>query len=172
MSNALASKRATRSKEMSVEWYTPPWLMSAIEDFLGPDYYDPCPARNGRTMSENGLSRSWAGMRVYCNPPYGRSISTWISKAMTEPVEEIILLLPASTGAKWFRPLALHSVCFIEGRVQYNKPGNNGKTDNAPHWSMLIYRGGRHHDFAPHFAEIGPTFMQVYRRHLHDLWAS
>lgn len=161
MSRTLAKQRQANDWMSSTEWYTPPWLLECIADFLGADYYDPCPARNGSPLLVDGLAQSWAGLRVFCNPPYGRAIVPWIHKAMTEPVEEIILLVPAYTETRWFEPLLDYAICFIRGRINYSSPmRNGGKPRNAPHASALVYRGPRPQAFAEHFADIGPTLSR------------
>lgn len=33
------------------------------------------------TKTDDGLSKSWDGQRVWCNPPYGREIGKWVKKA-------------------------------------------------------------------------------------------
>jgi hypothetical protein len=140
----------------TVEWYTPPWLMQRIEQFLGSDLYDPCPARNGQPMERNGLAESWAGRRVYVNPPYGRAIVPWITKAMIEPVDELLMLTPAYTDTRWFQPFYSHAICFIRGRLAFSKPGKrDGRPVPAPHPSVLVYRGPRAAEFAAAFGDVG-----------------
>lgn len=138
------SRALTTSK--SAQWYTPPDLLAEIRAFMG-DYYDPCPA--DPKARENGLAVIWHG-RVFCNPPYGREIGAWIRKAMTEPVEEIILLVPARTDAAWFQSLFGHSICFIRGRLKFS-----GATENAPFPNALVYRGSRGAAFTQAFAHRG-----------------
>jgi len=36
------------------------------------------------TKEQNGLIQSWAGRRVWCNPPYGRAVGDFIKKAFLE----------------------------------------------------------------------------------------
>lgn len=47
------------------------------------------------TPEEDGLAQSWAGERVWCNPPYS-SIEPWVRKAWAEDAELVALLLPAN----------------------------------------------------------------------------
>lgn len=80
-----------------------------------------------------GLAASWAGERVYCNPPYS-SIEPWCVKAWGETKAElIVMLLPANrTEQGWwqrqiepFRDRALSplTVEFLPGRMRFLKPG-------------------------------------------------
>ncbi len=61
------------------------------------------------TPEDDGLAQSWAGERVWCNPPYS-SIEPWVEKAMREvadvlePAELVVLLLPANrTEQGWWQ---------------------------------------------------------------------
>lgn len=155
MSRANAIHRAHNQYAGTPEWYTPPWLLARVADFYGGGYFDPCPASGG-VIRENGLMLSWAGQRVFCNPPYGRLIVPWIVKAMMEPVDELILLVPAYTDTKWFRPLFDYPICFMRGRVSFLKHGQ--KMEHAPHASVLVYRGPakRLPAFVEAFADLGP----------------
>lgn len=50
------------------------------------------------TREEDGLLRSWAGERVWCNPPYSR-LEGWLAKAwaeMRDRCELVVMLLPAN----------------------------------------------------------------------------
>lgn len=85
------------------------------------------------TEETNGLAQSWAGERVYCNPPYS-SIEPWIDKAWLEArAELIVMLLPANrTEQGWWqrgieprrdRALSPLTVEFLPGRQRFLKPG-------------------------------------------------
>jgi phage N-6-adenine-methyltransferase len=55
------------------------------------------------TPEEDGLARSWAGERVWCNPPYS-SIEPWVAKAWAEPAELVVMLVPANrTEQGWWQ---------------------------------------------------------------------
>ena len=139
----------------SDRWWTPPDLLAEIRTFLG-DYYDPCPARGEGERIDSGLWASWAGQRVYCNPPYGRAIGPWIVRAMTEPVDELLLLVPARTDTAWFQSLYEHPICFMRGRLRFS-----GATAGAPFPSALVYRGPRVEAFCRAFAHRGPVVRKV-----------
>lgn len=85
------------------------------------------------TFETNGLAQSWAGERVYCNPPYS-AIEPWIAKAWLETKAElIVMLLPANrTEQGWWqrgiepkrdRALSPLTVEFLPGRQRFLKPG-------------------------------------------------
>ena len=130
-------------------WFTPPDLLARIADFFEGEYLDPCPACVEGEPIENGLWMAWRG-RVYVNPPYGRAIRPWIQRAVTEPVDELLLLVPARPEVGWFQPLWALDLCFIRGRLHFS-----GHRDNAPFPSVLVYRGPRREAFAQAFSELG-----------------
>lgn len=140
----------------SDRWFTPPDLLAEIEAFLGTGYYDPCPARDAGERIESGLWQSWGQQRVFVNPPYGRVIGRWIVKAMTEPVDELLLLVPARTDTTWFQSLYECPICFISGRLKFS-----GHCNNAPFPSALIYRGPRAESFAQAFAHRGTIVRRL-----------
>jgi phage N-6-adenine-methyltransferase len=48
------------------------------------------------SKEDNGLEQSWAGERVWCNPPYSE-IPKWVEKAHQETKAEVIcMLIPAN----------------------------------------------------------------------------
>lgn len=163
------AQRAARAAHSSPEWYTPSWLLERITAFLG-EYQDPCPARFDKTIVENGLAMRWTG-KVYVNPPYGRDIPPWIRKAVTEPVSELLILVPAYTDTSWFAPLFEYHMCFIRGRVEFTRPGEKAKA-RAPHPSVLIYRGPRAGAFFTAFSDIGAVMMPMAQTMPVGLWAS
>jgi hypothetical protein len=140
-----------------IEWYTPPDLLEEVTRFYGAIDLDPaCPE------VENGLMQTWRG-KVFLNPPYGRCIKQWIDRAMTDPVDEIILLVPASTGVQWFQPLWQHTLCFVTGRLRFSWK------EAAPFNSVLVYRGHRPEAFKAAFEHRGhvvvgaPAKPQIYQ---------
>ena len=76
---------------------------------------------------EDGLRRSWAGERVWCNPPFSQA-DDWVEKAARERVDALaVLLLPADPSTRLFARVldAAQSVTFLTGRVRFDGgPGN------------------------------------------------
>ena len=84
------------------------------------------------TKDDDGLSKSWAGERVYCNPPYS-DIYPWCEKAWNESDADIIvMLLPTNrTEQGWWQtwienkrdragsPLKTE---FLRSRIRFLKP--------------------------------------------------
>lgn len=76
----------------------PEWHAAAPHNAKTERYY---------TLQDNGLEKSWAGERVWCNPPYS-DIRPWVQKAWDEWVgsQAIVMLLPANrTEQGWWQDL-------------------------------------------------------------------
>lgn len=79
---------------------------------------------NYYTPKDDGLSKPWRG-GVWCNPPYGREISSWVKKAYEESQKEynsfVLMLLPARTDTKWWWEYVQGkaTLFFIKGRVKF-----------------------------------------------------
>jgi phage N-6-adenine-methyltransferase len=92
------------------------------------------------TPEIDGLSQDWEGV-CWMNPPYGREITSWISKAYNEAVINgnctVVALLPARTDTKWFHNYIYLKkgvdIQFIKGRLHFG----DGKNP-APFPSMLV----------------------------------
>jgi phage N-6-adenine-methyltransferase len=87
------------------------------------------------TPDDDGLVRSWAGERVWCNPPYSK-IRPWVGKAWGEVdrAELIVMLLPANrTEQAWWQehvePFRDRDgsmrVEFLRGRLRFIKHGHD-----------------------------------------------
>jgi DNA N-6-adenine-methyltransferase Dam len=89
---------------------------------------DPCPL-NG----VDGLSRSWAKERIFCNPPYGPGIERWLEKSIE--AEIAVYLLPARTDTASWHGWAkkAEDVRFLRGRLKFG-----GSETNAPFPSVLL----------------------------------
>jgi phage N-6-adenine-methyltransferase len=86
------------------------------------------------TIDDNGLAESWAGERVWCNPPFS-DCAAWVNKAWLEHEGAgcIVMLLPANrTDQPWWhemvepyrdRPGSGLRVEFLPGRLRFLRPG-------------------------------------------------
>lgn len=101
----------------------------------------------------NGLTHSWRGLTVWCNPPYGRSITgKWVKKA-AESGTTVVMLLPARTDTKWFHEYIYGKaeVRFIKGRLCFELDGKpiidaHGRPTGAPFPSMIVIFRRVHND--------------------------
>ena len=95
---------------------------------------------NYYTKEIDGLKQPWRGT-CWCNPPYGREINKWVTKASIESKSgsTVVMLLPARTDTKWFHEYIYNKaeIRFIRGRIKFG-----GHKNNAPFPSMVvIFRG-------------------------------
>lgn len=96
------------------------------------------------TKEQNGLLQSWGGFSVFCNPPYGREIGSWVEKAYKTNKKHgnlVVMLIPARTDTKWFHNYIYQKpnveIRFVRGRLKF---GDSKK--DAPFPSMVvIYKG-------------------------------
>jgi phage N-6-adenine-methyltransferase len=139
----------------SEEWATPPVLFERWHErynFTIDVCATPQNAKCSRywTKEDNALSQDWAGERCWMNPPYGRTISHWIRKAVDSAIAEalVVALIPARTDTRWFhryiwnregcKPKPGRLVDFMPGRRAFVKPGRRPGTNTAPFPSMVV----------------------------------
>lgn len=103
------------------------------------------------TRAENGLSRSWAGERVWCNPPFS-DLEPWLAKAWREweTTDGIVMLLPANRCEQpwWQEHVEPHRdrggsplrVEFIPGRLRFASPG--GEVGQNPPFGCCLLTWG------------------------------
>ena len=90
---------------------------------------------------ENGLLRSWAGERCFCNPPF-KQIRKWLEKGLLEVATNLVpsvFLLPANVGTRWFHEIALPfgEVHLFKGRIAFDAPP--GQVDlKRPSFSPML----------------------------------
>ena len=113
---------------LSPHWATP----QALYDQLDTEFHftlDPCPL-NIPTLD---CLRSWAGERVFCNPPYGPEIHKYLVKA--READCAVYLLPARTDTRWFHAYCLQAneIRFLKGRLKFGDTKHG-----APFPSMIV----------------------------------
>jgi phage N-6-adenine-methyltransferase len=91
------------------------------------------------SFCEDGLKASWAGQRVWCNPPYS-DIRPWVEKAARREADVAALLLPVRTGTDWFLLYGRHAdeIRYFRRRVSFV-----GAKD-TPSWetALFVWWGG------------------------------
>ncbi|MEM5817104.1 MAG: DNA N-6-adenine-methyltransferase [Desulfitobacterium hafniense] len=125
-------------------WATP----QAFFDDLNSEFgftLDPCATpQNAKcqkyyTPVEDGLSQSWGGETVFCNPPYGRALKDWVKKCYVEsrkPNTKVVMLIPARTDTSYFHEFIYKKakeIRFIKGRLKFG-----GAKNGAPFPSMVV----------------------------------
>lgn len=134
------------TKNRTVEWATPTNIKNdLIQEFgifdldVATMKHNPMDAKRFFTKEDDALIQEWKGKTIYMNPPYGRIISKFIDKALTEfnsgRAGKIVMLLPSRTCTKWFHLLYEHdyaTIRFYKGRLRFND------ANPAPMPSILV----------------------------------
>lgn len=108
------------------------------------------------TPDDDGLSKSWLGETVWCNPPYS-NIGPWVEKAWFEAATShgIVMLVPANRCEQgWWQDHVEpfrdrgngFSVEFLRGRRRFIGPGKDGIGPNErPPFgvALLIWEGSK-----------------------------
>ena len=125
-------------------WETPQAFFDALDNEFG-FTLDACAlpenAKCDRyfTPQTDGLAQDWQGQTVFCNPPYGRKIATWVEKCYREsckPETKVVLLIPARTDTSyfhWFIYKIAREIRFVKGRLKFGNSHNS-----APFPSMVV----------------------------------
>lgn len=143
MDNVLFSSK-------SGNWSTPNYLFRSLdEEFCFT--LDPCSDLDNHkcskfyTIEDNGLLQDWSGERVFCNPPYSRSLGRWVEKCYWESLKPdtlVVMLIPARTDTRWFHEYIYMKdnveIRFLRGRLKFG-----GSDKDAPFPSMIVVFGKR-----------------------------
>ena len=131
----------------TVEWSTPEGFYEELDKEYG-FTLDPCAdSENAKcaryyTKEDDGLSKSWGGERVFCNPPYGRDIKHWVKKAYEESLKPdtlVVMLIPSRTDTVYWHDYVMRAreVAFVRGRLKFG-----GSPNPAPFPSAVVVFDG------------------------------
>lgn len=85
------------------------------------------------TPEQDGLAQSWAGARVFMNPPY-RFCHDWMRKAYESSLVGalVVCLIPVRTDTAWWHDYAMRGeVRFIRGRLRFGTAKANAPFPSA-----------------------------------------
>jgi len=135
ISSALYSNRTD-------EWPTPQSLFNELNaEFKFT--LDPCASANNAkcreffTKVDDGLKQDWSNPRVFCNPPYGKTMREWARKCYeaSQLGALVVLLAHSRTDTRWFHDWVYgkaHEIRFVRGRLKFG----DGR-QSAPFPSMV-----------------------------------
>ncbi len=110
----------------SDEWYTPRYVMDALDCHFDMDVASPRRATNvpcNVRLSEGSLDQEWKGF-VWMNPPFGgrNGLVPWLKKFFAHG--NGIALVPDRTSAPWFQEFACKADCilFVSPKVKFERP--------------------------------------------------
>lgn len=132
------------------DWETPRALFDDLDEVFH-FTLDPCSTHQNAkcerhyTKDEDGLSKSWAGETVFCNPPYGSDGKRWIAKCAEEARHAtIVALLPARTDVRAFHEHIYKKkgviVKFLRGRIRFELGGGRSKLCPVPVDACCLWR--------------------------------
>jgi phage N-6-adenine-methyltransferase len=92
------------------------------------------------TPEQDGLSQPWTGV-CWMNPPYGRTIGSWVEKALASSREgaTVVCLIPARTDTAWWHEYVTKAdeVRFVRGRLRFGNAQAGAPFPSA----IVIFRG-------------------------------
>lgn len=144
MLGGVGEWRDSRRLVGSDEWGTPKALFGVLHAEFG-FTVDACAVAGNAKLErywspeKDGLRQSWAGERVWCNPPYSK-IGPWARKAFLREAQVAVLLVPSRTGTEWWHAHGQYAdeIRWVRGRLKFERPQEAG---NAPEDSvLLVYR--------------------------------
>lgn len=115
------------------DWETPGELFNQLNDEFSFTLDAASSDENAKlekhyTKENDGLSKSWEGETVFCNPPYGKAVRKWVEKAFREslkPNTTVVLLIPSRTDTSYFHDYLYKNaeLRFLRGRVKFERGG-------------------------------------------------
>ena len=139
-------------------WRTPPELFERYnhsfnftldpaanhEHHLVNNYYCDPAAFDGNPrlgcLGYDGLEHSWAGHRVFLNPPYGRrQLGIWLKKAYNEALKGclVLALIPVDPSTQWWDYVrSAQSVEYLRRRVRFLD--ENNKPSGTPTFASAV----------------------------------
>lgn len=125
----------------SDEWETPQAFFNALDKEFR-FTLDACATSDNAKCARffnrqaDGLTQSWSGETVWCNPPYGRDIARWTRKAYEASLQgaTVVLLIHARTDTRWFHDWVYNKaeLRFVKGRLRFG-----GSKNSAPFPSLV-----------------------------------
>lgn len=114
----------------SEEWPTPQIFFDELNEEFN-FTLDPCAtAENAKcphyfTSEQDGLIQDWGNNRVFCNPPYGRTMRAWARKCYEASRKGalVVLLVPSRTDTRWFHDSVYRKaeLRFVRGRLKFGE---------------------------------------------------
>ena len=144
------------------DWETPEWLFSALNeefeftlDVCATDETAKC--KKYYTPIQNGLAQDWTDERCFMNPPYGREIVKWMSKAYSESKKgaTVVCVVPVRPDAKWWQNYAMKAeIRFFRQRIKFKQGGK--RSDVAPFATAIVVF--KPYQYEIKMCEIKPLF--------------
>lgn len=133
------------------EWCTPNRIIKAFDPMgiaidLATNENNPLGVDRFYTSDNSALDYDWFnGGLHWCNPPFSLKKQFLNKAASKDWGAEVVMLLPASTGAAWFKPaFDAKAICFVQGREKFINPQTMKPHKDAAMFDIvLVYWGHR-----------------------------
>ena len=134
------------------DWVTPPSIFDPVNEAFRFDL-DACAtnmkvSKCDRYISPevDALQVNWRnyGARVWCNPPYGRTLPKWfqaVAQAMQAGLELCVMLVMANTETSYWQQHVrgvASEVVFLAPRIRFQRPDGALVPNSAPKGSALV----------------------------------
>lgn len=131
------------------EWETPKALFDTLNKEFNFTLDAAASAQNKKLDNylSDSLNVPWPG-RVFLNPPYGKGLASFISKAYRESqtnAEVVVCLIPARTDTSYWHDFVMNAaeIRLIRGRIKFLI--NGACTNPAPFPSaIIVFKKGNH----------------------------
>lgn len=156
------------------DWYTPDHILQSVKNIFTIDL-DPASsiianqtvgAKKFYTKEDDGLSKPWSG-NVFINPPYTRGVMPGFAEKLLNEynngnIQQGIILVNAVIDTKAGQLLLNNcdAVCFIAGRLQFKRNGENTRSSNTL-GQMVCYFGDNSRLFINEFDQHGCVMTRV-----------
>ena len=128
------------------DWATPQGFFDKLDHVFN-FKLDACADRSNKkcnmffSKKDNALTQDWSHYNtVWLNPPYGRTMGSWMQKAYDESLKGavVVCLVPARTDTKWWHEWVdgKGQVTFVKGRLKFG-----GSKHAAPFPSAVVVYG-------------------------------
>jgi phage N-6-adenine-methyltransferase len=140
----MTEKMDVHFSSETVEWPTPQDFYDKLNAEFG-FTLDPCATNDNHkcdkwfTKDDDGLIQDWGQDVIFMNPPYGRTIHSWMKKAYEASLAGafVVCLVPSRTDTKWWHDFAMKGeIRFIKGRLKFGGHVNSAPFPNA----VVIFR--------------------------------
>lgn len=164
----MASTAHVTHNSGAIEWYTPPEIIAVARRVMGSIDLDPASTPEANTVvqattyftiDDDGLRQTWRG-NIWLNPPYRHpDIDNFITKLISEPIDQACVLTNNATETSWYQALIAHAhaVCLIRKRLRFWQPGR--KTASPLQGQTVAYIGPRVDLFREEFSTIGCVLL-------------
>jgi len=143
------SKRRRLQDHERQRMWTPEYILGPIRDMWAGDIdLDPCTEEENPTrakafycLPDDGCVLSWDYPTVFCNPPYGETRGRWVDRCIEEGKKrKVLLLIPSHTETAICQKAMQHctEALFVQGRLKFGIPRENGRQEAASHGSILF----------------------------------